>query len=124
MKEFFKYTGVTSLISLLHVAPAMAAGNLGDALGNLGTAGKQAGTAETSVEAVVGQTIFTALSFVGIIFLVLMVYAGYLWMTARGDQGVVEKAQGIIRAAIIGLVVVMSAYAITAVVTARLGSVG
>lgn len=124
MKQYLRYSFYTAMASLLVAAPALAKGNLGNALGNLGTAGKQAGTSETSVETVVGQTIFTALSFVGIIFLVLMVYAGYLWMTARGDQGIVEKAQGIIRAAIIGLIVVMSAYAITAVVTARLGGAG
>ncbi len=113
---------VISFVSL--TSATHAAGSLKDAMTNLGTAGKKAGTSETQVDVVAGQIIFTALSFVGLIFLVLTVYAGYLWMTARGDSGQIEKAQEIIKAAVIGLIVVMSAYAITALVTSRLGQVG
>jgi len=42
-----------------------------------------------------------------------MIYAGYLWMLARGNEQEVEKAKNIIIYAVIGLVVVLSAYAIT-----------
>lgn len=124
MKKFLYSLPLTVLGFLLGAFPSLAAGNLNSALGNLGTAGKRAGTNETQVEVIVGQVIFTALSFVGLIFLVLMVYAGYLWMTARGDSGQVEKAQDIVRMAMIGLIIVVSAYAITALVTARLGAIG
>ncbi|PIR43055.1 hypothetical protein COV24_04730 [candidate division WWE3 bacterium CG10_big_fil_rev_8_21_14_0_10_32_10] len=67
-----------------------------------------------------GRVINTALSLVGLIFLILMVYAGYLWMTARGEEDKVNKAQSIIRSSIIGLVLVMSAYAITVLITTGL----
>jgi cytochrome bd-type quinol oxidase subunit 2 len=67
-----------------------------------------------------GRVINTALSLVGIIFLVLMVYAGYLWMTARGEEAQITKAKDIIRGTIIGLVLVLSAYAITIFVTRSL----
>lgn len=102
---------------------AYAAGNLRNALGNLGSAGKQAGTEETDVAAVFGTAINAALTMVGLIFLVLMVYAGYLWMTARGEEDQIKKARDIILAAIIGLIIVMSAYAITTLVTSRFGNV-
>ena len=49
-----------------------------------------------------------------------MVYAGYLWMTARGEEEKITKAQNIIKGTIIGLIVVMSAYAITYFVTSGL----
>ncbi|PIT86478.1 MAG: hypothetical protein COU33_02925 [Candidatus Magasanikbacteria bacterium CG10_big_fil_rev_8_21_14_0_10_43_6] len=108
------------LLIAIFVAPAaLAKGNLGDAVGNLGKSGEKAGTSEAQVENVVGTAINAALTLVGLIFLVLMVYAGYLWMTARGEEATVEKAQKIISAAIIGLVVVMSAAAITKLVTSR-----
>jgi hypothetical protein len=45
-------------------------------------------------------------------------------MTARGDEGKVEKAVDIIRASIIGLIITLSAYAITFFVTSRLGAGG
>ncbi|MBU0661253.1 hypothetical protein KKG22_03685 [Patescibacteria group bacterium] len=68
----------------------------------------------------VGYMIRLLLSFVGTIFLVLMVYAGYLWMTARGDEGKVDKAMDIIKAAIIGLIITVGAYSITAFVVPKI----
>ena len=49
-----------------------------------------------------------------------MVYAGFLWMNARGDDSQIEKAQDIIRAAIIGMAITVGAYSITAFVVPRI----
>jgi hypothetical protein len=49
----------------------------------------------------------------GVIFLVLTIYGGFIWMNARGRETEVEKAQGIIRATVIGLAIVVAAYAIS-----------
>lgn len=68
---------------------------------------------------IVGTAIKALLSVIGLVFLILMVYAGILWMTARGDESKVEKARDIIQAAVIGLFVTVSAYAITVFVTTR-----
>jgi len=54
------------------------------------------------------------LGLLGIIFIYLMVIAGYNYMTAAGDQAKVEKAIDTIQRAIIGLVIIVTAYAITA----------
>ena len=61
----------------------------------------------------IGKVLNIATTFLGVIFLGLMIYAGYLWMLARGNEQEVERAKNIIIAAVIGLVVVLSAYAIT-----------
>ncbi len=53
------------------------------------------------------------LGFTGVIFLVLMVYAGFLWMTSAGDSKRVEKAKQILTTAVIGAVIMASAYVIT-----------
>ena len=53
------------------------------------------------------------LSLVGVIFLVLMIYGGINWMTAGGNEAQVKKAKSTIGQAVIGLVIVLSAYAIT-----------
>ena len=52
------------------------------------------------------------LSLLAMIFLALIVYGGYIWMMARGNEEEVRRAKGIIRHSIIGLVVVLSSYAI------------
>lgn len=66
-----------------------------------------------SPELVVGRVLGQVISFVGIIFFILMLYAGFLWMTAAGDEKKIEQAKQILLAAIIGLVIVGAAYAIT-----------
>lgn len=55
----------------------------------------------------------SVLSFVGVLFLALVIYGGFLWMTARGNQQQVEKAKNLIIQAVIGVVIVLSAYIIT-----------
>ncbi len=62
----------------------------------------------------IGRIVGAALSFIGIIFFILMIYGGVLWMTARGNDQQVEKAKDLIVAAIVGLIIVFIAYAITA----------
>jgi len=94
---------------------------LGSALGNLKSATLGSGL-EADFSVTVSGVVKTALSLVGTIFLVLMVYSGILWMTASGKEEQVEKAGKIIKTSIIGLFVVMSAYAITYFITTNLGA--
>jgi uncharacterized iron-regulated membrane protein len=80
-------------------------------------AGYQSGV---SVEQIVGVVINAVLSLLGVVFLVLIVYGGYLWMIARGDESKVEKAKDTISRSIIGLVIVLAAYAITYFVLSKI----
>ena len=71
------------------------------------------GNTEGVAEQVVGRIIQAFISVFGIIFLALMVYGGYKWMMAQGREDEVSKAKEIIKAAIIGLAVALTAYVIT-----------
>ncbi len=77
------------------------------------TAGDQAGYSKMPIELLVGNIISIALGILGLIFLVLTVYGGYIWMIARGDEAKVEKAKETMTNSIIGLAIVLGAYAIT-----------
>lgn len=105
------------LLAVSLVLPVSAQGiNLGGDLTKKAARGAGydvAGTSETTFSEILGGVVKGALSFVGVIFLGLMVYAGYLWMTARGQEDQIEKAQKIIRASVIGLIIAVGAYAIT-----------
>ncbi len=68
---------------------------------------------QVTLESIVGNIIKTFVSILGILFLILIVYAGYLWMNARGNETQVNKAKDILTQAVIGLIVVMAAYLIT-----------
>lgn len=75
-------------------------------------ASKQAGYgASATAEGIASLVITIALTFIGVIFLILAIYGGYIWMIARGNEQEVEKAKLIIQNSIIGLVVVLAAYA-------------
>ena len=90
----------------------------------VGQAGGIAG-GEGDLVVIIGRIINIVLGFVGIILLVLLMYAGYLWMTSGGEADKVEQAKRIIKNAIIGLVIVVSAFAITAFILQQLtGAIG
>lgn len=67
-----------------------------------------------SLPGAIGKVIGVILSLVGVAFLILMIYGGFIWMNSRGNEQEVEKAKNIIRNSIIGLLIVIAAYAITA----------
>lgn len=60
-----------------------------------------------------GQIVGVVLSFVGVVFLALMIYAGISWMTAAGNEQQVTKAKTLMVNATIGIIIVFAAYAIT-----------
>lgn len=81
---------------------------------SLGEVGGAAGIDTTqTLQTTIGLIINVLLGFLGVIFLVLTIYAGFLWMTAGGNADQVEKAKKMLIQAIIGLVILLSAYAIS-----------
>ena len=75
-------------------------------------AGYEQNIDEFSLSVFLGTAIKAFLSLLGIIFIILILYAGYSWMTAGGDESKVQKAKDTIQRAIIGLVITVMAYAI------------
>lgn len=119
MKIFFLFVAL-----FIFVLPTPSAAiNLGIGEGSITEgAATQAGYAQatqTTFSETIGTVVRGALSLVGVVFMILMVYAGYLWMTAHGKEEQIEKAQNIIRSSIIGLIITVSAYSITRFVLPR-----
>ncbi|MFA5359196.1 MAG: pilin [Patescibacteria group bacterium] len=56
------------------------------------------------------QTFFTVL---GVIFLIIILYAGFRWLTAGGNDEQVGAAKKLIMNSVIGLVIIFLAYIIT-----------
>jgi len=83
-------------------------------------AGYSSQTSETTLAEIIGQVIRVALSFVGIIFTALTVYAGFLWMTARGDESMVDKSKKTLTTAVVGLIITLGSYSITAFILPRI----
>lgn len=66
-----------------------------------------------TVSVFVGNMIRTLLAATGIIFLIITVYAGILYMTAQGDDSKIKKAKSMLTSSVIGLIIIVGAYAIT-----------
>ena len=79
---------------------------------------------DLSLGAVVATMIKGFLGLLGVIFIILIVIAGYNWMTAAGDEEKIKKATSTIRSAIIGLLIIIAAYSITYFVFQNLPGAG
>lgn len=67
------------------------------------------------------QTVISAfLAIIGVLLLAYLLYGGYYWMTARGEEEKVTKAKDTITRAIIGIIIIVGAYAISIFVMSNL----
>jgi len=53
------------------------------------------------------------LSFLGVAAVLIIIYGGFLWMSAGGNEEKVGKAKKIITQAIIGLIIILFSYSLT-----------
>jgi hypothetical protein len=93
---------------------------IGDAAVTVQRTAGQTGISQSDVPTIVGSIIKVILGLSGLIFFVLVFYGGFLWMTARGNNEQIEKAKNTLTTSVIGLVIMVMAYAITVFVTERL----
>lgn len=74
---------------------------------------KKSVAGSSDVPGLVGAIVKIALDLTGIIFFALILVAGFRWMTARDNSEVIDKSKDTIEHAVVGLIVVLAAYAIT-----------
>lgn len=72
----------------------------------------------------VARIITVFLGLLGTIFLILVLVSGWNWFTAQGDSKKIEVAKSRIINAVVGLIIVISAYAITVFVFREVDSLG
>ncbi len=63
--------------------------------------------------AYIGMFIQILLSILGVFFLCLMLYGGFLWMSDMGNSDKVKKSKELMTAAVIGLIIVLASYALS-----------
>lgn len=68
---------------------------------------------DSSVQTAVGRFVNVLTSLLGAILIILIFYAGFLWMTSGGNDTQVDKAKSILQHSIIGLAILLAAFAIT-----------
>lgn len=128
MKNMYAKLGVG--LSMLPVLVPFAAGaatvknSLVGAAEDVNTIGANAGLSNAdSLPVIVGNTISILLGILGIVFVVLVVYAGFLYLTSNGGEENVKKAKKLLTQAVIGLILIVSAYAISSYVISALTTI-
>ncbi len=91
-----------------------------------GLQGACAGTGATGgtecVMTIIGNVIRVAVGFLGILLLGYLLYAGFLYMTSGGETEGVKKAKTMIENAVIGLIIIACAFAISSFILENLAS--
>lgn len=109
-----KMLPVPFFLFLVSPTPLFAANGAAEAIQQgLTATNATAGYSETKLPVLIGNVIQALLGIVGIIFLITTIYAGIMYMTAQGDTGKVDKAKKMITSSLIGLVIIIGAYAFT-----------
>ena len=113
------------LTNLLVVPLASAQDLQTDITGEMGKVGAEydqvsSGTPGDTLLAMIGRIIRIVLTLLGVIVLVIVVYSGFLWMTAGGDTEKVKTAKTWLTNAIVGLALILAAYAIADFVVSKL----
>lgn len=70
------------------------------------------GLGTSDLRTTVTNIINWVLGLLGIIAVIMILYGGFIWLTAAGNEENVTKAKNILSAAIIGLVIILLAWAI------------
>lgn len=79
-----------------------------------------------SLEQIIGGVVQALLGIMGVVLLIYVIYGGYLWMTAQGEDAKVGKAKKIISNAVVGIAIIFLAYFLTTFIINQLvlGSTG
>lgn len=102
------------------IDPAVAPDIVGEITGQMDVAGATSGLSAQDPRLTVARFINVFLGILGTIFIAYIVYAGYLWMTAGGEEEKTTQAKTHIRNAVIGLVIILLAFSINILVSTYL----
>lgn len=110
---------IISIFSIFNFSPALAAPSELEleAMRQLGAAAGAEGAnlsgGQTDPRIIIARVIRAAMGVLGTIFFVLTIYAGFLWMTAGGEEDKITKAKKLLYDGVIGLAIILTAYSIT-----------
>lgn len=68
---------------------------------------------DTFIESYIGQLLIVIFSILGLIFFALIIYSGFSWMTAQGNESKITEAKKVLINSIIGLIIIFASYAIS-----------
>ncbi len=108
MKKFTNIAVAIGLVAVLAV-PAIAAAQTSFSIENIGGS---VGLGTSDLKQTVVNIIQWVLGILALVAVLMIIVGGFQWMTAAGNDERIDKAKKIISAAVIGLIIVLLAWAI------------
>lgn len=102
-------------IGLVSLTPAVTQAMGSEDLWGTGTVAsyEDEGFSSTDPRQTVAKIIKVALGFLGSIAVILIVLAGFKWMTAAGNEDKIAESKKLMTAAFVGLIIILTAFALT-----------
>lgn len=119
MKRFFISLSILFHLFVLSRLPVFASSLLQTGLDN---AASGAELPKLDIATIVGKMIYILISSVGIVFVIIIIYAGIIYLMAGGEPDKTKKAKNMITQGVVGIVLMISAYAITSFVLTSLNT--
>ena len=114
---------MTVLLMTILVVPAVVSADDTGPLPNYGLDdAAEFGLGDTGLVETLTSIIQVLLGFLGILAVLLILWGGFIWMTAAGDDAKTDKAKKLIYSGIIGIVIIFSAYAIASFVISQISN--
>jgi hypothetical protein len=109
------------LISLMVLAPSMASAQTNlDSWGYNDFSESNIALGSKDLKETIGGVINIILGFLGILTTLIILMGGFKWMTSQGNTEKVDEAKKLIGAGIVGLVIILTAYAVSRFVLSEL----
>jgi len=99
---------LTLVVLFLALAPAVFAQTLDVGL----QYGEYTGLSSQDIRISIMKIVRAALGFLGVLVIVIILYGGFIWMTSGGNPEKIDKAKKILTNALIGLIIILSAFSI------------
>lgn len=74
------------------------------------------GLGATDIRIVIARVIQIFLGFLGIIAVLLIMYAGWLWMSSQGEPQKIDQAKKTLLSAVVGMIIILMAFGIVSII--------
>lgn len=107
LQKFAKYALIAGFLGILVLPVATHATAL-----SLESVGTQIGLGNADLKQTVINILNLALGLLALVAVIMIIIGGFTWLTAGGNEEKVDRAKKIISAAVIGLIIVLLAWAV------------
>jgi len=123
MKNLLKKLSIGACSAAAVVLPLAVSASAADTQNLVGlNYGTVFGLGSKDVRETIGGIVRAFMGLLGVVAVILILFGGFKWMTSQGNEEKVAEAKKIIISGVIGLIIILSAYAIATFVISNIAA--